>query len=179
MIRDVHPGSVFFLILDPDPDPEHWLQRKSTFSRSVGCIKENLFPFQIFCIVIFLLFLKFFFYYFFTSTLMYQDKERVLSKKEKKKLAQEPEVKTTEHVQSSRNVGNREAKVILNRKRSVRNRKRNRRNQCCGSGSGIRCLFDPGPGSGIRNRFFPDPGSQPHIFQSYVINFWIKSSIIL
>jgi hypothetical protein len=28
--------------------------------------------------------------------------------------------------------------------------------QCCGSGSGIRCLFDPGPGSGIRNRFFPD-----------------------
>ena len=24
--------------------------------------------------------------------------------------------------------------------------------QCCGSG--IRCLFDPGPGSGIRNRFF-------------------------
>jgi len=25
--------------------------------------------------------------------------------------------------------------------------------QCCGSGSGIRCVFDPG----IRNRFFPDP----------------------
>ncbi len=28
--------------------------------------------------------------------------------------------------------------------------------QCCGSGSGIRCLFDPG----IRNRFFPDLGSR-------------------
>ncbi len=41
--------------------------------------------------------------------------------------------------------------------------------QCCGSGSGIRCHFAPGPGSGIKNRFFPgsrisDPGSQPHIF---------------
>ncbi len=29
-------------------------------------------------------------------------------------------------------------------------------NQCCGSGSGIRCLFDPW----IRDRFFPDPGSR-------------------
>jgi hypothetical protein len=28
--------------------------------------------------------------------------------------------------------------------------------QCCGSGSGIRCLFDPG----IWNRFFPDPVSR-------------------
>jgi hypothetical protein len=28
--------------------------------------------------------------------------------------------------------------------------------QCCRSGSGIRCLFDPW----IRNRFFPDPGSR-------------------
>jgi hypothetical protein len=28
--------------------------------------------------------------------------------------------------------------------------------QCSGSGSGIRCLFDPW----IRNRFFPDPGSR-------------------
>ncbi len=27
--------------------------------------------------------------------------------------------------------------------------------QCCGSGSGIRCLFDPW--FGIRDRFFPDP----------------------
>jgi hypothetical protein len=26
--------------------------------------------------------------------------------------------------------------------------------QCCVSGSGIRCLFDPGPGSKIQNRFF-------------------------
>ncbi len=26
--------------------------------------------------------------------------------------------------------------------------------QCCGSGSGIRSLFDRGPGSGIRNRFY-------------------------
>ncbi len=58
----------------------------------------------------------------------------------------------------------------------------NSSNQCCGSGSGIRCLFDPGPGSGIRNSFFcriPDPGSQPHIFQSLVTNFWVKSSIVL
>jgi hypothetical protein len=30
--------------------------------------------------------------------------------------------------------------------------------QCCGSGSGIRCLFSPG--SGIRNRFFPAPVSR-------------------
>ncbi len=30
--------------------------------------------------------------------------------------------------------------------------------QCCGSG--MRCLFNPGPGSGIRNRFFPDLGSR-------------------
>jgi hypothetical protein len=34
--------------------------------------------------------------------------------------------------------------------------------QCCGSGSGIRCLFDPGPGSGIGFFFrIPDPN---HIF---------------
>ena len=30
--------------------------------------------------------------------------------------------------------------------------------QCCGSGSGIRCLFDPW--TRIRNRFFPVPGSR-------------------
>ncbi len=30
--------------------------------------------------------------------------------------------------------------------------------QCCGSGSGILCLFDPGPGSGKCS--FPDPGSR-------------------
>jgi hypothetical protein len=29
--------------------------------------------------------------------------------------------------------------------------------QCCGSGSGIRCLFDPGPGSGIGFFWIPDP----------------------
>ncbi len=34
--------------------------------------------------------------------------------------------------------------------------------QCCGSGYGIRCFFDPW----IRNRFFPDPGSQTRIFES-------------
>jgi hypothetical protein len=44
---------------------------------------------------------------------MFQDKERVLSKKEKKKLAQEPEVKITEHVQSSRNVGYRETEKLI------------------------------------------------------------------
>jgi hypothetical protein len=31
-------------------------------------------------------------------------------------------------------------------------------NQCCRSGSGIRCLFDPW--TRIRDRFFPDPGYQ-------------------
>jgi hypothetical protein len=30
--------------------------------------------------------------------------------------------------------------------------------QCCGSGSGIQCLFDPW--IRIRERFFPDPGSR-------------------
>jgi hypothetical protein len=52
--------------------------------------------------------------------------------------------------------------------------------QCCGSGSGIRCLFDPW--IGIRNRFFPDPGSrisdpgsQTHIFESLVKVFWAKN----
>jgi hypothetical protein len=47
--------------------------------------------------------------------------------------------------------------------------------QCCGSGSGIRCLFDPW----IRDRFFPDPGSQDHIFKSFLTIFLVKSSIIL
>ncbi len=44
--------------------------------------------------------------------------------------------------------------------------------QCYGSGSGIRCLFDPG----IRNRFFPDPGSRipnPY-FLELSDNFWGK-----
>jgi hypothetical protein len=41
------------------------------------------------------------------------------------------------------------------------------------SGSGIRCLFDPG----IRNRFFPDPVSQTHTFESLVKNFWVKTSL--
>ncbi len=54
--------------------------------------------------------------------------------------------------------------------------------QCCGSGSGIRWLFDPW--TRIRDRFFSgsgfsDPGSQTHIFESLVTNFWVKSSIIL
>jgi hypothetical protein len=50
----------------------------------------------------------------------------VLSKKEKKKLAQEPEVKITEHVQSSRNVEYRGTMIILTQKSSVADRKRNR-----------------------------------------------------
>jgi hypothetical protein len=40
---------------------------------------------------------------------------------------------------------------------------RKSKHQCCGSGSGIRCLFTPrirDPGSRIRDEFFPDPGSQ-------------------
>jgi hypothetical protein len=47
--------------------------------------------------------------------------------------------------------------------------------QC--SGSGIRCLFNPG----IRNRFFPDLGSRipnPY-FLSVLTIFWVKRSIIL
>ncbi len=44
-------------------------------------------------------------------------------------------------------------------------------------GSGA--FLTPGPGSGIRNRFFLDPGSQIHIFDSFVTNFWVKSSKIL
>jgi hypothetical protein len=39
--------------------------------------------------------------------------------------------------------------------------------QCCGSGSGIRCFFDPE--SGIQNRFFS--GCQTHIFESLVTMF--------
>jgi hypothetical protein len=46
---------------------------------------------------------------------------------------------------------------------------RERRRQCCGSGSGIRCFFDPW--TRIRKRFFLDPGSQIHIFDSLVTNF--------
>ncbi len=38
--------------------------------------------------------------------------------------------------------------------------------QCCGSG--IRCLFDPGPGSGID--FFPDPGSRIPDLRSRIPN---------
>jgi hypothetical protein len=36
--------------------------------------------------------------------------------------------------------------------------------QCCGSGTGIRCLFDPG--SGIRNRFLSGSRIPTHIFDS-------------
>ncbi len=49
--------------------------------------------------------------------------------------------------------------------------------QCCGSRSGIRCLFDPW----ILNMFFPDSGSRipnPYI-ESLMTIFWVKSSIIL
>jgi hypothetical protein len=55
---------------------------------------------------------------------------------------------------------------------------------CCGSGSGIQCLFDPwirdpewifpDPGSRIS-----DPGSQDHILKSFLTIFLVKSSIIL
>jgi hypothetical protein len=52
--------------------------------------------------------------------------------------------------------------------------------QCCGSGSGIRFLFDPGSGLG----FFPDPNigfriPNPYFFDSLMTKFWIKSTIIL
>ncbi len=55
-------------------------------------------------------------------------------------------------------------------------------NQCCGSGSGIRCLFDPwirDPEKVFSGSRISDPGSQTHIFESLVTIFWIKSSIIL
>jgi hypothetical protein len=51
--------------------------------------------------------------------------------------------------------------------------------QCCGSRSGIRCLFDPwirDPGIGFFR--IPDLGSPTHIFESLVTIFWVKSSII-
>ncbi len=49
--------------------------------------------------------------------------------------------------------------------------------QCCRSGSGIQCLFEPW----IRDRFFPDAGSrfQNPYFWELSDNFWVKSSIIL
>jgi hypothetical protein len=39
--------------------------------------------------------------------------------------------------------------------------------QCCGSGPGIRCFFDP---------WFPDlgPGSQTHTFESLMTIFWVE-----
>jgi hypothetical protein len=47
--------------------------------------------------------------------------------------------------------------------------------QCCGSGSEIRCLFDPW--SGIRDRLIPD--FKPIFFRALWQFFLIKSSIIL
>ncbi len=44
--------------------------------------------------------------------------------------------------------------------------------QCCGSGSRIRRLCDPGSG-------ISDPWSQDHIFKSFLKIFLVKSSIIL
>jgi hypothetical protein len=53
-------------------------------------------------------------------------------------------------------------------------------NQCCGSGSGIRCLFTPR----IRDDFFPDPGSRipdpgslphPKFNILYIQNFTFKN----
>jgi hypothetical protein len=56
--------------------------------------------------------------------------------------------------------------------------------QCCGSGPGIRCLFDPlDPESRIQNGFFriPDLGSTTHIlknldniFSKNYYNSWLK-----
>jgi hypothetical protein len=42
--------------------------------------------------------------------------------------------------------------------------------QCCGSGSGIQCLFDPW----IRLFRIPDLGSQTYIFFRAFDNFWSK-----
>ncbi len=57
--------------------------------------------------------------------------------------------------------------------------------QCCGSGSGIRCLFGPwirDPGSGIGFFRIPELGSRiprPYFFKSFLTIFLIKSSIIV
>ncbi len=47
--------------------------------------------------------------------------------------------------------------------------------QCCGSGSGIRCLIDPW----IRDPEYFFSGSRSHIFESFLTIIWVKSSIIL
>jgi hypothetical protein len=52
--------------------------------------------------------------------------------------------------------------------------------QCCGSGSGVRCLFDPwcrdpGSGMGKKSRSGSGMGNIPdHIFESLETIFWIK-----
>jgi hypothetical protein len=55
---------------------------------------------------------------------------------------------------------------------------------CCGSGSGIRCLFDPldpglGPGMGKKSRSGSGSGAgmniPDHISESLVTNFWVKN----
>ncbi len=49
--------------------------------------------------------------------------------------------------------------------------------QCCGSGSGIRCLFNPGIGKKSRSESgmnIPD-----HIFESLETIFWVKNTEIL
>jgi hypothetical protein len=54
--------------------------------------------------------------------------------------------------------------------------------QCCGSGSGIRCLFDPwirDPEWVYSGSRISDSGSLTHIFESLVTTFRVKSSIIL
>ncbi len=48
--------------------------------------------------------------------------------------------------------------------------------QCCGSGSGIGCLFDPW----IRDKPIPDPGSRiPNSYFWELSEIWVKSSIII
>ncbi len=54
--------------------------------------------------------------------------------------------------------------------------------QCCGHGSGIRCLFDPwiqDPEYVFPQSRIWDPGSQTHIFESLMTIFGLKSTITL
>ncbi len=53
------------------------------------------------------------------------------------------------------------------------------KNQCCGSGSGIRAFLTLTPGSRIGFFQIPDPRSKTYIFESLLTDFWVKSSKIL
>jgi hypothetical protein len=51
---------------------------------------------------------------------------------------------------------------------------RKRIKQCCGSGSGIRFLFDPGSGMGKKSRSASELNIPDHISESLETIFWVK-----